>query len=291
MSDERQRLGQQILSHTSMKITVAFYGIPRCTAISAPSIERHVLAPLRRIGQVTVVHHLWKIDGIKSIRSGENGKLPPDAYDYFKHCEGLVEPAPPFESGELFARWKWFGDAFGDDFASLRNLMHQLQSLHRVTELVSNTAPDVVIFARPDLLYHDAIPESAVRLAENRPKLTVIPIWNWWGGFNDRFAICGREAYEAYGRRLELGVSFAEQNRRPVHSESLVKFALHEAGVETLGIPLKASRVRLDGSVKVEDFDHLRTNTPWYDPLGTIRMLAAQRASKRLFPDAFLTDV
>ena len=272
-----------------MKITVAFYGIPRCTDISAPSIETHLLAPLSKLGEVFVVHHLWKLDQVRSTRSGENVALPADAYDYFNDFSGEIEPPEPFEEGEAFAGWKRSGDPFGDNFGSLRNLMHQLQSLKRATALAKETNPDVVVFARPDLQYHDDIPLSACRFAARFPSTCVVPIWNWWAGYNDRFAICGRNAFEAYGMRLDRAIEFAQSTGRSIHSESLVKFALRRARVRTLAIPLTASRVRADGAIRQENFDSIATCVLWRGPrdkVDRLRCRVTRQVSKIIFPDA-----
>jgi len=272
-----------------MRITVAFYGIPRCTPISAPSIEHRLLQPLRALGEVSVVHHLWKIGHVTSARSGEDAALADDAYAWFDQFDGCIEPPERFEDGESFQAWKTFGDDFGDNFGSLRNLMHQLQSLKRVTALVEATNPDVVVFARPDLQYHDAIPLSACRLAARFPRLCVVPIWNWWAGLNDRFAICGKSAYQSYGNRVDRAIAHAHALGGPIHSESLVKFALREAGVRTLAIPLTASRVRADGTVRPENFDSLATSTLWRgrrDKINRLRCRVTRQISKMIFSDA-----
>lgn len=272
-----------------MKITVAFYGIPRYTAISAPSIETHLLEPMRAWADVSVVHHLWRIDEVRSARSGEAAVLAKDAYAYFDQFEGTVEQPEAFEASPLFESWKSHGDAFGDNFGSLRNLMHQLQSLRRVTERIAQTAPDVVVFARPDLQYHDDIPRSACRLVARLPRTCVVPIWNWWAGYNDRFAICGRSAFEAYGRRLDRALDFAREAGRPIHSEMLLKFALRKSHVQTLAIPLTASRVRADGTVRQENFNSLETSVLWRgrrDKLDRLQCRVTRQVSKLVFPDA-----
>ncbi len=272
-----------------MKITVAFYGIPRYTAISAPSIETHLLAPMRAWADVTVVHHLWRIDEVRSARSGEHAVLAKDAYTYFDQFAGVVEPPEAFEDGPLFQAWKRHGDSFGDDFGSLRNLMHQLQSLRRVTALIAPTKPDVVVFARPDLQYHDDVPRSACRLASRLPRTCVVPIWNWWAGYNDRFAICGRSSYEAYGRRLDRALDFAQETGRPIHSEMLLKFSLLKSRGQILAIPLTASRVRADGTVRQENFNSLDTSVLWRgrrDRLDRLQCRVTRQVSRLVFPDA-----
>ena len=58
-------------------IAVALYGLPRCSAVTVPSIEKQILAPLRRCGNVRVFYHLFLQDRIDNVRSSEAGPLDP----------------------------------------------------------------------------------------------------------------------------------------------------------------------------------------------------------------------
>lgn len=242
-----------------MKIVVAFFGIPRCTAISAPSIEANILAPLRKLGEVEVVYHLYEQKQVSNSRSGEHGQLDPANYTYFQQFRGITEVPGVAHEGDALNKWKSFGDAFADDFASLRNLRSQLYSLLQVSRLVESTNPDVVLFIRPDLLYHDPIPARLIEIAQENPKACIIPDWQWWGGYNDRFSICGRDAYWSYGTRIRQVINFCTQHQSPLHSESLVRYALKADGLKLYTTGLQASRVRVSGETKIEEFNPLST--------------------------------
>lgn len=241
-----------------MKIALAFFGLPRATHITFPSIERQLIAPLAALGDLRIVHHFWRQQHVFNPRSGENDPVPESAYAPFLRFEGTLQDRPEIES-DLLRRLKAGGDAWDDGFRSLTNCVLQLQSLLAVTEWVAGEEPDVVVFARPDLLYHEPLPAREVLQALAQPDVVALPCWESWGGYNDRFAIAGARAYRSYGGRLLLAEHFCEHARRPLHAETLLRYALAFAGVPVRTIGFRASRVRLGGWMESEDFEGLRT--------------------------------
>ncbi|MCC2673481.1 MAG: hypothetical protein K0R58_428 [Ramlibacter sp.] len=256
-----------------MKIALAFFGLPRSSGVAFPSIERNVLAPLRAAGDVRVFHHLWRQEHVFNPRTGEDQPVPRDIYLPFAGFEGVIEPRPEAPTRQL-QRAMAYGDAFQDGFVALRNLVLQLQSLYEVTQRVAAAQPDVVVFARPDMLYHEAVRVEDVEQAMWEPDGVALPCWESWGGFNDRFAICGARAYKAYGGRMLLVDNFCERAQRPLHSETFLRYALGFAGLSVRTIPLRASRVRVDGRVEAEDFEGVRS------PLAVIPAKAGTQGSR-----------
>jgi len=237
-----------------MRIAVAFFGIPRNSLICFPSIEQKIYQYLPANAQVGSFYHLYEPQLVNNPRSGENGFIGESNYQSFAWMTGRLE-----EAGGCLTRWgfeeiKQYGDVWRDDFKSLSNLIHQLSSLYAVTELVSDFDPDVVIFIRPDLLYHDALPGFVLNACLSIGRAVYIPHWQWWNGLNDRFAICGRDVYGAYGRRIELAVPFCLQQQRGLHAERLLRFSMDQAGALVRTLDMRASRVRLNGQLVEEEF-------------------------------------
>ncbi len=56
-------------------VAVALFGLPRCSAVTVPSIETQILAPLHCFGDVRVYYHLFRQDRIDNPRSGEAGQV------------------------------------------------------------------------------------------------------------------------------------------------------------------------------------------------------------------------
>jgi hypothetical protein len=237
-----------------MKIALAFFGLPRCSPITFPSIERNLLGPLAAAGELRVFHHLYRQDWIFNPRSGENHPQPDRNYLPFGAFEGVAVPRPVTDSA-LFLRLQGYGDAFQDGHHSLRNLLLQLHSLYEVTQRVAAARPDVVVYARPDLLYHEPLRREDIERAAAHPDEVTLPWWESWGGFNDRFAVCGAHCYRAYGGRVLLADHFCERTHQPLHSESFLRYALAFAGVAVRTIGLRATRVRVDGRMQWEDFE------------------------------------
>ncbi|WP_413043036.1 hypothetical protein [Pseudomonas sp. YJ42] len=237
-----------------MKLAVAFFGIPRNSSICFPSIEQNIYQYLPREAQVRSYYHLYEPQLVNNPRSGENGFIGESNYLPFARMDGRLE-----EAGACLRRWdfdevKKHGDVWRDDFKSLSNLIHQLNSLHAVTALVDGFDPDVVLFVRPDLLYHDALPRFALNACASDRRAVYIPHWQWWNGLNDRFAVCGRDVYGAYGRRAELMIPFCLQEQRGLHAERLLRFSMGRVGALVRTLDVRASRVRLNGELVEETF-------------------------------------
>ena len=238
------------------KIAIAFFGIPRSTKDCAPSISKNVINSLLDTGaDVKAFYHLFDIDHVLNIRSNEDHSLYDSNYDYFNQFDGELE-AP----GYCLKKWnfkevKKYGDTWSDGYQSLSNLIHQLHSLNKVTQRVSDYNPDLVAFVRPDLLYHDKINRWEVDHCINFPNSVILPNWHWSGGYNDRFALCGRSSYRAYGERI-LNISQYHQNfDTPLHAEKFLKYSLDKANCEVLPVKFRGSRVRTSGRVEPESFN------------------------------------
>lgn len=236
-----------------LRIAVAFFGITRALGVTIGSIRENIVAPARSVTpEVRLFGHLYAQDRIDNPRSHEAGQLDPEEYRLLELDE-IEREAPGLCLAEHdFEGLKAFDDPWKDGFVSVRNLVHQLHSLRRVTLMALAWNPDVVIFARPDLYYHGPVTPWLNALAETRDDCAMVPDWSNWDGFNDRFAIVrGAGAIRAYGTRIDRLIEYCRRGKRP-HAEKFLKFALAEISVQE--IPLHGSRVRSNGMVVVEDF-------------------------------------
>jgi hypothetical protein len=199
------------------------------------------------------------------------GELDPEEYRLL--ALDAVELEEPGACLDLYpvAEMQAKGDIWRDDFASFRNLVHQLHSLKRATLMAEGFQPDIVIFARPDLLYHDSMAEPLDFLARAHRQFALVPDWSQWFGLNDRFALVkGAEGIAAYGRRADLMGEYCARGKR-LHSERFLKYALD--GQRVRPVHLRASRVRSNGLQVLEDFTPGRgpMGKRQLVPLGTIR--------------------
>lgn len=244
------------------RIAVAFFGITRSLTHTLGGLDANVIAPARAragaAGDARLFAHLYQQQQIDNPRSGEQGRLDPDEHRLLKpDWLELEEPGLCLEAGG-FEALKAFGDSWDDEFRSLRNLVHQLHSLDRVTDAVLEWGADVCIFARPDLRYHDSL-SPVLRRALRWETGAWIPRWQPHGGLNDRFAVVrGERAIAAYGKRAHEALGFCEQIQGPLQGERLVRFAMDRANVPVSPISVRASRVRADGQQRFEEFSSPR---------------------------------
>ncbi|MBE1290330.1 MAG: hypothetical protein GJ679_10055 [Rhodobacteraceae bacterium] len=261
-----------------MKIAICFFGITRSLTHTIGSIERNILAPARDLGEVRVFAHFFRQAVIDNPRSGERGTLKQDEHQLLSSdWLELEEPGNCLYERD-FEGLKKFGDTWKDDFRSLRNLVHQLHSLDQVTRAALAWNPDIVVFARPDLEYHDNL-EPCLQVRSAAP-LVQLPSWQHWGqGYNDRFAVAMRpSAAMAYGSRIGLAHRFCHEMNRPLHAELLVRYGLETNAVKTKLISARATRVRSNGIWAEESFRHYQLERVLRFP-GSIGQRIKQRFS------------
>ncbi|RNF36164.1 hypothetical protein A7A09_001875 [Paracoccus methylarcula] len=157
-------------------------------------------------------------------------------------------------AGEL-EFYKRYPDRWDDDYASLRNLLHQQKSLQAGTKLALTDPADLYVFLRPDLVYLDSLhPVFARALARPGPAIHT-PAWLTCRGLNDRIAITtsGRSA-DIYGSRMKFGPSFVGEYGRGLHSERLLAYTLGTQRIPNRFFPERAARCRIGGQTVDEDF-------------------------------------
>lgn len=245
------------LDGTIVRIAICFFGITRSLTHTIGSIEKNILTPARDLGEVRVFAHFFRQAVIDNPRSGERGTLKQDEHQLLSpDWLELEEPEQCLEQ-HGFEDLKAFGDEWGDDFRSLRNLIHQLHSLNRVTEAAMSWKPDIYIFVRPDLEYHDDFTAVLAKVAAFSDDSAWYPNWQLWGGLNDRFLICrGDQVAQSYGGRINAALEFCRLTKQPLQSERLVAHVLRESGATLRPMRLRASRVRSNGARRRENFDH-----------------------------------
>ncbi|MFW2590039.1 hypothetical protein [Sagittula sp. SSi028] len=223
------------------------------------SIENNIVDPAASSGDMKIFGHFYSQHYIENKRSNEAGPLDPLEHKLLDFDSlHLSSPDTPFLMEEL-EKFSKFGDTWRDEFKSLRNLIHQLWSLHCVTKEALKWSPDIVVFARPDLTYHDNI-KPYIRLAAKNRDIAMIPWWQHWGrGYNDRFAVVsGSRAIKAYGLRIDNADKFCKTLERSLHAELLLRFSLENNGIAPRLIRARASRTRSNGIVVSENFRHVK---------------------------------
>ncbi len=236
------------------RIAIGFFGVTRSLKWTLPSIQEHILRPARELGEVRLFAHLYQQTHIENPRSGENDPLDPEEYRLLECDEvRLEEPGHCLDE----ARYEWIlshGDAFHDGGKSLANLIHQLHSLQMVGQMIDGWRPDIVVLARPDLCYRDTIGKYITMHRSLGDNAVIVPNWQWYGGYNDRLAICGSQSYKVYTHRIDNIPVYLNKTGGPLPAERFLKFCLHLNGIQPVAAPIRAHRTRANGYTLLEDF-------------------------------------
>lgn len=238
-----------------MKIAICFFGITRSLKFNIKSINKNVIDPCKNYGNVKLFGHFYEQESIHNPRSNENEALDLDEYKLL-HLDfiDLEKPGCFIEDSDFEEVCK-YGDEYSDGFQSVKNLFHQLWSLRKVTLRALSWGADVVLFVRPDLLYHDSFDSEISRCLNADQDFILLPNWQHHGGYNDRFSIVkGKEAVRAYGCRYEQLLKYCSEKCASLQSESFLKYSIKKIRVKFISV--RASRVRASGCTVKEDFYH-----------------------------------
>ncbi|RUP83386.1 hypothetical protein C7Y69_02320 [Alteromonas sp. KS69] len=244
----------------TVKVAICFFGITRGVSTTYRNIEANIYSSIAALNfEHKVFAHFFEQTRVENNRSGEKGTIDPNDAYLLSPDDIYFEPPELFLADSTYKNVIKFGDFWEDENKSIKNLYHQLYSMASVTDKCLKWQPDIVLFLRPDLHYHDdfrtIIEQASKRIHKNS---LALPNWQHCGGYNDRFAVVtGEEAIVAYGKRFNKMLKFCEETNSPIHSERLVKYSTSAFDVSF--IPLRASRVRSDGSEVEELFLHYKT--------------------------------
>ena len=241
------------------RVVIAFYGITRSLKYTIESIRSNVIEPARLVGDVTLLCHFFKQATISNPRTSEFGLLDLDEWKLLTPDFISLQEVDTATEDVHIQKLTPYGNAWEDNGESLRNVLRQMLSLQRVTAMISNhvQSADVVIFLRADMEYHDRFPMEKL-IQSIHPYKVMIPFWQWSGGLNDRFAICGRLSYQIYGSRVEKSLAYCQCYFKPLHSERLLMYVLMRSPIQLAVTSMRATRVRFNGQRALESFNQVK---------------------------------
>jgi hypothetical protein len=235
------------------KILVAYYGLPRATALCLPSLRRRIVDVLRDRGaEVTETGLLIFQQAVANPRSGENAQLALENYQLF---DGVAKPYTVDENvhREYFDILKGYGDTWRDDFSSLGNVLRQLLCLQALGERIAGMDFEQLILVRADLFCHRALNEREIGLVLGAPDQLVVPTWGSHKGVNDRFMVCPASFSQVITNRIIWAQTYCE-SVEAFHSERFLRWVIEAEGIPVNTISLPMSRVRLGGVIRHERF-------------------------------------
>ena len=242
-----------------MKIAVCFRGISRSLTHNIASIRDNVISPAKEFGEVKIFTHLYDQTEIDNPRSGEKGKLNSAEY-HLLNSDWLSLESPDECLGYYnFEFLKSFGDPWGDDFYSLRNVVHALHSLKQGWLAAQAWGADAYLFLRPDMFYHQSFSRVLADIQQKKRLGLCVPLWQGWNGCNDTFAIANTTAAaRCYAERIDRVNNYCQLTGKPLSAELYLLDCLKEDKIPIWFMSLKASRVRFDGVFVRENFKLLR---------------------------------
>jgi len=217
-----------------MKVAVLVSGQCRTLDICLPSIQRQILA------------HFPLADLWISVADGpdaDQASLLTKSGLRVRLLEKIVQPTlDERDYRQRSAGGNYLIGEGPEDRTIVQRILRQAWHLRRVYECAAASGEnyDVYVRLRPDQWFL----VGAQGLPEVTSKNAIVPWWGSFGGVNDRFAILGKQAAEAYcwwprlDQWLEEGCRF--------HPETLTKYALMRAGCKIVHSPVSAATLKRD---------------------------------------------
>lgn len=234
-----------------MNVAICFFGLSRSLPYTVDSLKKNLFDVLTKNNiQYDIFVHTYTLATLTNKRSGEqNVPIRSDEFHLLGQLkEFLKTEQADFDASIDFEHYKQFKDPWGDQWSSMKNLLRQLHSLYRVTELWNNADKkyQVVFYVRPDLLMFSTLDISNVlSLANESSKVLFTPQFHQYGGLNDRFAYGTPEAMKWYGNRYLAAHEYAKNNS--LHSETFLKYIMSVDNVKLNYTNIKFGRVRANG--------------------------------------------
>ena len=242
-----------------IKIAIAFYGITRSLKYTIDSIYKNIINPTKEIANVKIFCHFFSQTSIENPRTNESIITDPNEWKLLNPDIYIIDEVDVAKEKIIYENLIKFGNAWEDDGQSLKNIIRQLISLQIISNKIEeNDNFDYIIFARPDMIYHDSF-SDIIKKQINKQNKICIPYWAWSGGLNDRFAICGKKAYKIYGNRIDQALNYCISKNKPFHSERLLMFAIQKSTSQLNTMPHRATRVRGNGIHADEVFTKVKS--------------------------------
>lgn len=243
-----------------MNISVILFGLSRnerCLLSITQLLEK-----LKVIANVSVFAALYEKKILKLNTSSEECDLTFPEDWCAKNCDITVKLDDKIVweiIQPMFIKLKKYGDAWHNNFESLRNLLLQLYSMNTAYDLV-NCPTDIFVSLRIDLEYIDSISKSDLTFSKAYVKIPspympfCTEICEFFYGINDRLLICNSVDYcNIILKRFDFALSYCTKTNRPLHAEHFLKWLLKNYNIKKKSLKLKAARIRCNGKVAFTD--------------------------------------
>ena len=238
----------EIKIDTTKKICICFFGLTRSLKYTHPSINEYILKILIINNYYFDIYlHTYNLDKLTNNRSNEkNIKLDFNEYKLLNPDYFLINNQCEFDQSINIDNYSLKGDPWNDKNVSLFNLLRQLNSLKKVSDLHLNKEYNCYIYLRPDLKYLNNLDINIIKKLEKNTFYT--PIWGKYGGLNDRLGLGDKNTMLKFGYRFNEALEYAKNNK--LHSETFLNHVM--INYKKVNINLKANRIRANGYIKID---------------------------------------
>lgn len=132
--EKKEKNDIELIKKSEVSICICFYGITRSLTYTHTSIINNILHPLSEIADFSTYAHFYDIDHVNSIRSRENDKIDKNQFRFLNYERLILDTNTDPYSYCDYELIRKYGDAWENDFTSLKNLILQLNSLSKVTK-------------------------------------------------------------------------------------------------------------------------------------------------------------
>jgi hypothetical protein len=235
-----------------MKIAVCFVGVTRnYSKYTLDSIQKNLFGVVAKHDpNFKRFAHFNKLEVLTNQRSREKAvAIDPEEYKLL-NCDAVELTDQSLVDQQIdFDYLQQFGNAFNDNFGTLKNVLRQMYSLNCVADILErqNTKFDLVIWSRVCLRFYKPIeiPRTI------HPNTIYTPWFERFRGLNDRFSLGDMETMLSIFRRRSMVRNFCEETGRPLGAESYLLWYARKNGIHTRHLTsMNFSRVRGDGTEK-----------------------------------------
>ena len=238
-----------------MKVCICFFGLTRSLRYTIDSINKNIFKILEDNNIIYDIYlHTYDLEVLTNKRSNElKCMLDTEEYKLLNAKEFIIDSQDEFDKNFDYNSVKKFGDYWGDNFSSLKNLIRQLNSLKKVFSLIENknNEYDSFIFIRPDLKIISKIDIDNILETKNK---NVIATSNFskWRGLNDRVAIGSYNSIKKYANRIDNIYEYMNENGK-LHAEKLLKFVMEKFKIKNIDLNLYFIRIRANNDIEKKD--------------------------------------
>lgn len=241
-----------------MRIAIGFFGLIRSLRHTHTSIKDNLLKILEDNGHMYDIYiHTYDLKVLTNKRTHEKDViLDVNDYKLLNPKDIIIDDQEEFDKSFNFSEIMKYGDAWkacNDNFSSLKNLIRQLNSLKKLTLLISKKPKyDMYIYIRPDLKI--VTPFDINWLNLKNKQLATPAYFKHMGGLNDRFVIGTFDNIKIYGSRIDEIYNFCKSKKKPLHSEQLVRYVMEKNGIKNIDLDITLIRVRGNGNEAKQDY-------------------------------------